>query len=304
MNGLTRLTRLTRLAGVALVALACATTPACDLFMSSKVAQGQRYQSEDQRYDPYFDNVHQAQVAAAAWPDEKKATRRPVVNALTLTPDASDATILDATHQRAMSKGGGKLDLPSAHVTPASTAHDGAFFAAIEETVRLELDRARKLKDKSEKLEEMAKHGEELKKAADTEAAQRGSEKADEKKVAKSREVRRELNGAIDATRTLSQQAMRHSKYAQEFLDDLGDAVEGNAAPPRKRDRNETKPLPPAPPPKADPPPKAEEKKPDEPKAATKPKSAPVLGKPKPAPAEKPAPAPKPAAPPDEVFNP
>ena len=51
--------------------------------------------------------------------------------------------------------------------------------AAVEETVRLELDRARKMKATSEKLEEMSKHGEELKKTADHEYENRGADKAD-----------------------------------------------------------------------------------------------------------------------------
>ena len=267
---LSRFSWFRRVLGVALVATACGTMPACDMFGSSKVAQGQRYQSDDQRYDPYFDNVHQAQVAAAAWPDEKKATRRPLINALSLTPDSSDAIILDATETRSRRAGGGKLDLASAHVTPSSGAGDAALYAAVEETVRLELDRARKMKDKSDKLDEMSKHGEELKKTADAELFNKGAEKADEKKAEKQREIRRELYGAIDATRTLSQQALRQSKYAQQFLDDLTDAVEASSGPHKPRDRNESRPLPPAPPPKAEAP-KPEEKKPEEPKASAKP---------------------------------
>ena len=174
-----------------LASLACATLPACDgMFGSSKVAQGQRYQSEDQHYDPYFESVYQAQLGAAGWPDEKKAARKPLIGVLSLTPSASDETIILAIRERVRKPGGSgaKLDIATSHVTPGG-ASDSPLFAAVEEAARLELDRARKLKDKSEKLEEMAKHGEELKKAADTEASQRGSEKADEKKVEKSREM-------------------------------------------------------------------------------------------------------------------
>lgn len=296
-----------------LATLVCAGTPACELFGSSKVASGQLYQSEDQRYDPYFDNVHQAQVAAAAWPDEKKATRRPLVNALALTPAASDDTLVSATRERAKKLGGSaKLDLASAHVTASGGANDGPLFAALEETVRLELERARKLKASSDKLDEMSKHGEELKKSADKEFENRGADKADEKKTQKLREIRNELGGAVDVTRSLSRDALKASKDAQDFLEDLGDALEAKESAARGRDKHrEAKPLPP-------PPAKGEEKKPEEaPKPAeTKPaakKPAPAAGKPKPAekpvpaaekaaPAEKPAP--KPAPPPDEVFNP
>lgn len=305
---------------IALVAsLAVSALPACEGFLSSsKMAQGQRYQSGDQSYDPYFESVHQTQVSAAAWPDEKKAARRPLVNALALTPTASDDTLVSATRERIRKQGGGgaKLDLASAHVTPSGT-NDGPLYAAVEETVRLELDRARKLKSQSDKLEEMAKHGQTLKESADKEFSNRGAEKADEKKTEKSREIRRELGGAIDACRDLSHDAAKQSRDAQDFLEDLGAALEAKDAPPKSRAGREAKPLPPAPP-------KVEEKKPEEkpeekPSKLSKPsKPAPAAAKPKPAPApatEKPAPAEKPAAPekpapkpptppPDEVFNP
>ena len=57
--------------------------------------------------------------------------------------------------------------------------------------------------------------------------------------------------------RSLSHDALRQSKDAQDFLEDLGDAIDGGTAA-RPRDRHESKPLPPPPPPKA------EEKKPEE----------------------------------------
>jgi hypothetical protein len=287
-----------------LASLACSAAPACDLFLgSSRVAQGQLYQADDQRYDPYFDSVHQAQIAAAAWPDEKKAARRPLVNALTLTPGSSDDTVVSATRTRVQKRGGqgAKLDVANAHVTPSPGATDYPLFAAVEETVRLELDRARKLKEKSDKLDEMSKRGEELKSSADKEYENRGADKADEKKTAKSRELRRELGGAVDVTRSLSRDALKRSREAQEFLEDLESALEAKDAPPRGRaGRGEPKPLPP---PKAEPP--KEEKKPEEVKPSKPAKPAPPPPKSKPPadkpPADKPAPA-KP--PPDEVFNP
>lgn len=285
------------------------------LLGSTKVGQGQRYHSDDDRLDPYFDNVHQQQVAATTWPDEKKASRRALVNALALTPTASDDTLISATRERAKKLGPAKLDVASAHITPSGSS-DGPLFAAIEETVRLELARAHKMKSASDKLEEIAKHGEELKKTADKEFENRGADKADEKKTEKSREVRRELGASVDATRSLSRDAMKQSRDVQDFLEDLGNALETKDTPPRRttdRDRNrESKPLPP-PPTKAEPkpdPPK-EEAKPAKPSKPTgKPAGKPAAPSEKP-PAEKPAEKPpaekppaKPAAPPDEVFNP
>jgi hypothetical protein len=283
--------------GVAAVVLALGG--GCNL-SSSRIEHGQRYQSDDGRYDPYFDSVHQQQVAAAAWPDEKKGARKPLLDTLTLAPSANDDTIVSATRTRAkkLAGGGGRLDLATAKVTPVG-ASDPPLFAAVEETVRLELDRARKLRATADKLEEMAKHGEELKKGADKEYENRGAEKADEKKTAKRNEIRRELGGSVSALRSLARDANKEARGAQDFLEDLGDAIEAKDAPPRRRGERESKPLPPPPPPKAEP--KPEEPKKEEPKKPAKPKSEEPRRRPVEKPAEKPAEKPKP---PDEVFNP
>jgi hypothetical protein len=308
-----------------LAGLACSTgsmTLGCELLGSSKVAQGQRYQSEDQRYDPYFDGVYQQQVAAAAWYDDKKAARRSLIGVLALTPSASDDTIVSATRERAKKLGGGggaKLDLASAHVSAAGGAGDPQLFAAVEELVRLELERARKLKAASEKLEEMSRQGEEHKHTADRDFENRGAEKADDKKTDKRTEIRRELGGAIDATRSLARDASRLAKDAQLFLEDLGSALEAKDTPPRGRGAR-GEPKAPPPPAKADEPKKADEKKADEARKADEKKADDARGragkpsdagrKPRPAapqadkPADKP-PADKPAAKPAaEEFTP
>src|SRR5262249_33039248 len=105
---------LTRLCTIVFVALVgAAATVACDI-QSSKVAQGQLYLSGEERYDAYFKDVHAIQVWAAQWPDDKKATRRPLLNTLDLTPDAPDVTIIQATHEKVstlVKDGGGSAKL-------------------------------------------------------------------------------------------------------------------------------------------------------------------------------------------------
>lgn len=286
-----------------------AASSGCDAFLgSTKVGHSQLFQSDDARFDPYFENVHQAQVAAAAWPDEKKAARKPLVNVLTLPPNATDDAIVNATRERAkkLEGGGGKLDVASAKVT-ASGASDGPLFAAVEESVRLELERARKRLAQQAKLEELSRHGEELKRTADKEWENRGAEKADQKKSDKRLELRRELNASIKAMKALASDANHDAQSGQDFLEDIGDAIEAKDAPPKGKKR-EPKPLPPPPPPT---PAKSEEPPPPS-RPTTKP--ARPVGKPAapaPAPASKPdAPTPAPAAPkpkpaqPDDVFNP
>jgi hypothetical protein len=291
--------RPTRLALVLAAFLACAASPACDAFGSSKVGQGQLYQSGDGRYDPYFVAVHEQQVAAASWPDDKKAARRPLVGALSLTPSASDDTLVSATRERVAKTG----------------SPDGALSSAVDETKRAEAERVSRLKAASLRLDELAKQGKGYDEEAKKEYENRGAMKADEKKSDKMREVRRELDGAVDAMTSLSKDAKNGAKAAEDFMEDLGQALAGKETP-KRRDRDhdhdhdhdkpseEKKP----PPPPADKPPPAE--KPPEPPpppraAAPKPKPKPPAEKPAPPPAEKPAPPPqeKPK-PPDEVFNP
>ena len=291
----------TRSAALFLV-FALATT-GCDLFVgSTKVAHGQRYQSDDQRFDPYFDAVHQQQVTAAGWPDEKKAARKPLIDALTLPPNATDDAIVTATRTRAKSNnGGGKLDVATAHVTPVGSG-DPPLFAAVEESVRLELDRARKRRATATQLEELAKKGEDHKRTADREYENRGAEKADQKKTDKRLELHRELGAAITVMRDLGSDANKDAQSGQDFLEDIGDAIEAKDPQPKKRPR-ESKPLPPAPPPPTTavaPPPPPPDPKPAKP---TKKPSAPAA-KPATTSAPPPAPAEKPKPPPDDVFNP
>ena len=275
--------------------LAVAATPACDVFGRSKVAQGQLYQSGDARWDPYFSAVHEQQVAAATWPDDRKAARRPLVKALDVAPSASDDTLVSATRERAAKSG----------------SPDAALASAVDETKRAEIDRATRLKAAALKLDELAKQGKAHEEEAKREYENRGAMKADDKKSEKMREVRRELDGAVDAMTSLSKDAKSGAKAAEDFCDDLTAALAGKDAPKhRSGERPEGKPAAPPPSPPADEK-RSDDKKPEPISAPAPP--PPSKSKPKPAapppppapppPAEKPAPKPPPAKQ-DEVFNP
>ena len=75
--------------------------PACMMTGGSHMAQGQLYASGNPAYDTFFHDVHQQQVEAASWGDDKKGAHRALVSALELTPDAPDVTIVQATHEGA-----------------------------------------------------------------------------------------------------------------------------------------------------------------------------------------------------------
>ena len=265
--------------------IACTTLTGCDLILTpTKTANGQLYQSGDGKYDPYFAAVHQEQVAAANWADEAKASRKPIVTALDLRPGASNSVILSATRSK---KGEGSLG------------------SAIEQTTAAERERARRLSAAAAKLEDLEKHGEELRKQAVEERRNLAADKADEKKVAKKDELKREIAAAVDAVDSLASDARKGAKEAEELATKLKAAWTGRAddeRPPVKTDEKKEE--------KLDE--KKEEKKP-EPVAKKAPKTShPVARKPAAPKAEadrkpaeekpaKPQPAQKPA---DEVFNP
>jgi hypothetical protein len=274
--------RFVRLATLsALVALA-----ACDLINTpTKTANGELYQSGDPRYDQYFSAVHQEQVAAAAWPDESKAAKKPIVTALNLRPGASNTTILSATRAK---KG------------------DAALGSAVDETVHGEREFAKKQAAAVEKLDELEKKGEELKKQAALDRHNMGAERADEKKRDKKDEVKREITAAVDAVDSMATDARHGAKEADELARKLRGAWTGTddeeAAPKDEPKKDE-----PAPAPAKEEPKKEEPAKKPSPagKHPAGPKKPPPEPAEKPPVAEKPAPKPPPAEKgPDEVFNP
>ena len=261
--------------------VACTALAGCDLILTpTKTANGQLYQSGDGKYDPYFAQVHQEQVAAANWPDEAKASRKPIVTALDLRPGASNSTILAATRDK---KGEASLG------------------SAVEQTTAAESERARRLSATAAKLDDLQKRGEELKKQTIEDRRNLAADKADDKKVAKKDELKREMAAAVDVVESLADDARKGAKEAEDLASKLKAAWTGKSEDERapvkiEEKRDETREE------------KKEEKKKPEPVAKKAPKSNPPAAKkpaaPKPEPDEKPA-KPQPAQkPPDEVFNP
>jgi hypothetical protein len=262
------------------VGVACTALAGCDFILTpTKVADGQLYQSGDGRYDAYFAAVHQEQVAAANWPDDSKSARKPIVTALNLRPGASNSIILAATRDK---KGEASLG------------------SAVEQTRAAELERARRLNAAAAKLDGMLKRGEELKKQAIEDKKNLGVDKADEKKVAKKDEVKREMSAAVDAVDSMASDARKGAKEAEDLAMKLKAAWTGREEDERapakieeRKDENRDE--------------KRDDKKKPEPVAKKAPPKADAPKKPKPeaSPDEKPAKPAKPSPPPsDEVFNP
>src|SRR5690606_38668135 len=107
------------------------------------------------------------QVAAEAWTDESKAARRPIAKALDLTATASNATILSATRNA------------------SANGEAGALRGPADETTRAELELARKLHAAASRLEDLEKHGIELRKQAVSERRNMAEDKANRAKLDK-----------------------------------------------------------------------------------------------------------------------
>ena len=265
---------------VLLLAALSAPVMGCDFFLGeTKMSKGVLYQSGDQRYDPYFEQVHREQLAAASWPDQAKESRKAIVGALNLKPDASNGTIMTAT--REMKSGAAALGPP------------------VEQTTASETERAKRMTAEAKRLEDIKEQGVQLKKQAAGDRDNMGAQKADDKAVEKKDQTKRELGASIDAIDKLINDARRAAREAEELATKLTAAWTGHpedekpitktevAADAKDKDKDKEK---------------DKGKKPEAKKPAAKPPAAAApAAKPAAAPAPAPAPAPKP---PDEVFNP
>jgi hypothetical protein len=258
--------------------VACAAIlGACMLSGESRIAHGYLYTSGNPTYDAFFRDVHQQQLDEQTWSDDRNGAHKALVASLDLTPDTPDVTIVQTTHESAskVAKQAGSLrlvddDATAPHVVMTGSAGDGgALFHAIEDTARLELDRAKRLRAVEPRLDSLAKQ------AADLEL----HVKADFGKYGggKETEVGHELAATKDAVAKLRAHAEAEARESEDFVADLGRALETasedkrvevhRGRPPRKREESvapaaskkasaSTPDQPPPPPRPAPPPPK------------------------------------------------
>ena len=281
---------------VAGVALLGAVAGCSALGEPSRVRAGQLYASGSPKYDAYFGEVHAQQVAAAAWPEERRLARKPLLDALKLGAEGDDAALVQLTKD---GMGGSALHLEvrgtEAHVVAASAARRDAphdlVIAGVEQTAQGEIARSKKLRELPRRLDELAMVGHILETHLGEDFAGQGHKPFD---------VRAELHVSYDVLQTLSEDAKREQKLADQFISELGRAVatgsEVPAAPPAAPEKQgKGKPSAPVKPPKAE-----EPAKPAKPARAEP--SSPV-STPKPSSPPPPPVAPKPAEH-TEVFSP
>ncbi len=200
----------------------------CALFEpQSKVKSGQLFQTGQAQYDDYFNKVHQLQVEAAGFSDDKKASRRSLIDALKIATDAVDVTILQATHEKLVSiahvTGPTRLDLreDEGKVVLASEARADSsmrdFVKALQSTVDTEVKRKRALRDIPGRCDELAKIGRDLEPRVKADFfRQGGTTMAD---------VHDEIAASFEVLDEISKNARLDRRETEDFIADLGRAV-------------------------------------------------------------------------------
>ena len=270
----------------------------CALFEpQSKIKSGQLFQSGQAQYDDYFTKVHNLQVEAAGWADDKKAARRNLIDALKIATDAVDVTILQATHERMISvahvAGATHLDLHEDDgkviVASESRADQSTkdFIKALQATLDGEMKRKRALREVPGRCDELAKTGRELEPRVKQDFFRSGGTMM--------ADVHDEIAASFDVLEQISKTSRLERRETEDFIAELGRAVVAEPAeygrpegvPPPSTTTTNTKPTPP-------------------PVQTSHPKPPPVaVNNPPPVATAKPKPPPaKPQGGGDEVFNP
>jgi hypothetical protein len=206
----------------------CVSVVSCSLFEpQSKIRAGTLFQTGQVQYDDYFTKVHALQGEAASWDDERKATRRGLIDALKIATDSVDVTILEATHQRMVSiahvVGATRLDLreDEGHVIFASESRADLptrdFEKALQTTLDGEIKRKRALRDVPQRCDELAKMGRELEPRVRADFfRQGGTMMAD---------VHDEIAASLDVLDQISKTSRLARRETEDFVSDLGRAV-------------------------------------------------------------------------------
>lgn len=208
----------------------------CNLFGNtpSKVRSGQLYEPGAPDYDAYFKELHLLQVAAAGWDDDKKASRRPLVDALKIDGDSADVSISQATHERLVGiahlVGATHLEVKNdePHVVAANDSRvdppTRELFRAIEQVTKSELERAKAMRQIPPKIDALTKTGRELQPRVQPDFARRGGDVATE--------VRQELDASLEVMSTISTSSRSSARAAEDFVADLQRAVQADPTEP------------------------------------------------------------------------
>ncbi len=271
----------------------------------SRVKNGELVETGDARYDGYFKDVHDMQVTAVGWSDERQAACRPLVDELRLAPESAGVSIVQETHERVKEVshevGATKLEVTGdeAHITATNADKVDEttrnLFKMIETCAHTELARSHAFKDVPTRVDAVVKNGRELEPHIRDDFAKHGGRVAED--------VQSEMTASYEALSDISKNARGGAREAEDFVADLQRAVGSSLPAEPKEDTDEA-------------PPKGKKKKGDKSdksdkgsektadKSTDKPAPTATADKPPPPPADKPKPKPKPPPPPSEDFNP
>ncbi len=188
----------------------------------TNMAEGRLFATGETRYDAFFKDVHTQQAAFPFWSDDKRATRKLLTTELDLVVDVDERSLASATRERAKSSGY-FLDEANPNdlrvLALSGTKVDLGFAKSVEEALRGERVRSRKLRVAESGLVELEKVGRDL--------LGRVSEDFAKKGIDKTREVRAELNASVLAVGKLKAEVSRFAKEADECSALLAEAIQG-----------------------------------------------------------------------------
>ena len=188
----------------------------------TNMAEGRLFATGETRYDAFFKDVHTQQAAFPFWSDDKRATRKFLTTELDLLVDVDERVLASATRERARTSGY-FLDEANPNdlrvLALSGTKGDLAFAKSVEEALRGERVRSRKLRVAESGLAELEKVGRELLGRVSEDFAKKGIDKA--------REVRAELNASLAAVGKLKADVSRFAQEADECAALLAEAVQG-----------------------------------------------------------------------------
>ncbi len=216
------------LANAAVVVATLALGLAACLGGRSRVREGQLYTAGTPSYDTYFREVHGLQAEAPKWGGARTASRKPLCDELKTPCDGPDATLAQLTHERMVevARVAGPLSLELVGDDARMVATGGAksvpssartLFRAVEITAKSELDRGRRMRATSLRVDQLVRAG----RAYD----ERVGRDFSQKNVGKASEVRTELAASIDVLVPYSGATRAYAQGAEDFVLDLKRAI-------------------------------------------------------------------------------
>ena len=208
------------LAGLCALSLLACLPPSQAGSSSAHVEQGELYRPGKSPYDEYFVAVHDLQLEMAALPDDRRAARATLIQALGLLPTASAERVLNAFKERAndVRRAGGHFVINGTMATTEGNVPEGT--STLTQGVSSCLGSERQLAERMTQMPDRA----------DAVAAREGAleTSVDSDFAAPSRpQVTSELQASKRVLQQIDENARAQSKSSRQLIDDLTKAALG-----------------------------------------------------------------------------